>query len=415
MNVNPDVILIYPLTHATIPDRFVRETDLDNKYIKGSDDGTLGYGGNTTHSHNTTANHGHTLNAHSHSVTIGAGTGGADETGSGADGSIVVAHNHSGGTTTGTTGGSLSSVSGVYASVSNDPPYKTVIFIKSLGSYFVPDDVCGFWDSATLPNGFSFCNGSNGTPDYRNLFLKGANTDANAGSTGGSLYNSHTLTHTHSVSSHGHSGGTTGSATGTQQDSKTGSELQPYSHTHTWSVNDATDTITSSDPVLSCTEEVQPLYKKLALIQNTSGDVIEPPIGFIGVYRGTEATIPVGWTRYTDMDGYYVKICNTLDEIGNTGGSNTHSHSNDTHTHSGSHNHGANNLTHSSSLGTDGGGVYSASSTTSHSVSVSTQSTTYSTETTSSDSASNEPEYEEVFFIKKIANINGGAYLLKLI
>lgn len=57
---------------------------------------------------------------------------------------------------------------------------------------------------SSIPSGWQLCNGQNGAPDLRGLFIKGAAAGVDPGVTGGSATHSHTYTdiiqHTHAVS-----------------------------------------------------------------------------------------------------------------------------------------------------------------------------------------------------------------------
>lgn len=52
------------------------------------------------------------------------------------------------------------------------------------------------WSGAIvdIPNGWQLCNGTNGTPDLRNLFVVGAGDTYNPGDTGGTPGHDHTFT-----------------------------------------------------------------------------------------------------------------------------------------------------------------------------------------------------------------------------
>ena len=56
------------------------------------------------------------------------------------------------------------------------------------GGSGVPNRAIIMWSGtvATIPNGFSLCDGSNGTPDLRNRFVIGAGSTYAVGATGGS-------------------------------------------------------------------------------------------------------------------------------------------------------------------------------------------------------------------------------------
>ena len=56
------------------------------------------------------------------------------------------------------------------------------------GGSGVPNGAIIMWSGtvATIPDGFSLCDGSNGTPDLRNRFVIGAGSNYAVGATGGS-------------------------------------------------------------------------------------------------------------------------------------------------------------------------------------------------------------------------------------
>ena len=64
------------------------------------------------------------------------------------------------------------------------------------------------------------------------------------------------------------------------------------------------------------------------------------PLGVIVMWPDTEASIPDGWNRVTELDGKYAKgIATASTEPGTTGGSASHSHTTPGHTHDTSHAH----------------------------------------------------------------------------
>lgn len=407
--VAENIILIWSGTNAAIPSGYTRETTLDGKYPKGAASSADGgdTGGAATHTHTSSGTHTHTLDGHEHTITFGTGTGGGRNTGTSAQNAISTAHTHASIATTGTSGGGLSAVSVTYASVANDPPYYEVIFIKSDGTAQVPDDVIALYDKTNIPSGWGLCDGTSGSPDLTDRYLRGASAGGNAGGTGGSTTNIHALTHTHTVSTHTHTNGASAAGSGTSLATQSGSELAAKTHTHTPSLDAATDTVSTAS--VTCTETVEPSYKKLIAIQNQSGSE-SLPLGIIGLWIGTLASIPAGWEVVTSMQGYHLKLGTSV-QIGDTGGSNTHTHTDDSHTHTGSHDHTANNVTHTAAYGTSGTSTGAATGTpygsvTYHTVSASTVATTYSSATTSADSSSNEPPYVTAIFLRFNGAVN---------
>lgn len=69
----------------------------------------------------------------------------------------------------------------------------------------LPVGIIALWRGsiATIPTGWNLCDGTNGTPDLRDLFILGAGSTYNPGDTGGSATHTHTGTtdgHTHTIS-----------------------------------------------------------------------------------------------------------------------------------------------------------------------------------------------------------------------
>jgi hypothetical protein len=421
MAIPNGVIFIWTGTHASIPAGWSRVLELDDRFPKGILDGTTNpnvTGGALTHSHTTTANHSHTMTDHTHAFAIGAHTLNAQPSGGG-QAFAEASHNHGGSGTTGSaSGGELQSIASSYSSVSNNPPYYEVIFITPATSAGgIPDLSLGLSDDTSFVNnsgkynGYYNCDGNNSTPNLAYKYLLGASTGANAGATGGSVTNAHNLTHSHTVNSHTHSNASTaGSVNITGSNSTSSNKLKNHSHTVTF--GSATVTI-NNDPALTTSESVEPAYSALLALQNRSGTVYTP-VGIIGLWLGTIANIPTNFEIVSSMYDKHLKIGGIVGDIGVTGGSNTHSHTNSTHTHTGSsHTHTISGLEHTS-VGTGGssGGASSASAdqATPHSSSMTAGGAIYSTETTSSDSVSNEPEYRTVAFIKYKGE-KGGAFL----
>ena len=312
-----------------------------------------------------------------------------------------------------------------WQSVNQEPPNHEVIFIKPSGSSAsIDDDVCVYWNEADPPSGFEHCDGDEGTPDLRNKYLKGATTDGDAGSTGGGLTHQHTVTHGHTANSHTHSGnsgqrdgsgnrGVPGGVTGSTQ-----------THTHVVSLSGTTDAV--SDFVKTNAgsgDTVEIAYKKLAIIQNKSGDTLGTKVGLIGMWLGTLANIPNGWTLCDgtndtpDLRSKFIKIINTTGQLGDTGGSNTHVHSNVSHTHvaTGTHTHSGSTGQASASISTDTGGEgYTPNTHTHNLTSVSSTTGVYAdTNLTSGNAVNHEPAYRTVAYIQLQKQSRGGFVLFQ--
>jgi microcystin-dependent protein len=111
--------------------------------------------------------------------------------------------------------------------------------------------IVGFYDLSTnIPNGWALCDGQNGTPDLRDMFIVGAGDTYNVEQTGGSsdavlIEHTHTATAA-SAGNHSHlitrgegsgSGFLAASASGALTDSGTVRSSTNGSHTHTASLN----------------------------------------------------------------------------------------------------------------------------------------------------------------------------------
>lgn len=82
--------------------------------------------------------------------------------------------------------------------------------------------VLWFGSLASIPDGFALCDGTQGTPDLRNRFVRGAGDSFNPDDTGGDMSHEHTFTS--DSHNHGIIGGTaltTGFFRNLQTDSKT--------------------------------------------------------------------------------------------------------------------------------------------------------------------------------------------------
>ena len=412
MNIPNGVIFMWAGNNADIPSGWERVTALDDKFLKGtaSETNPNDTGGSATHTHSSSA-HTHTLNAHTHTYTLPNAT----YYGSTGPGDGLINHTHSG-TSGAVQSSSVGNTAVTYGAVSNNPPYYEVIFIKSDGSKGIPDDGIALYDysSGELPADWA------DVVAMHDKYLKGAGTGANAGGTGGSTQNVHSIDHNHTQShSHANSTSTATSASGAYLRSGSSAVEGNVAHSHTVSFNANTDALAYSGN-LTTTETVEPAHTKLMAIQNQSGGY-DLPLGIIGLWLGSLATIPKGWilcdgqNGTIDMRGRHLKI-GTSAQVGATGGSNTHTHANQAHSHTQAHTHTAPNVTHDAiAFGVNSGSVQCVLSTNYHTPSVGNEDMVSSSSNTSADSSNNEPEYRTVAYIKMIGYASAGAFLLNMI
>lgn len=421
--LNPDLIVPYDSTHASIPTNFTRETQLDGLYPKGAPNATNPgtTGGNATHSH-TSPGHTHTLAGHQHDITTNSvahyleAVNGSDS-GGGPIGREV--HYHTGTTDT-VTSASIGSVTVTYGSYSNHPPYYEVIFIKATNYVLIPNNalILSANDSRT---DMSFHTAS------ANRYLKGAGTGADAGGTGGSLTNAHTIDHVHSTS-HGHTG-TSGNNIGGSISRQSGANLPASmgNHTHPMTLSAQALDSASNSSIGSQSETVEPAYRTLSAYKNTSGGGLVTRPGDIALFLGTIANIPVGWficdgTNGTpDMRDRFMKVPASA-ATSSAAGSNTHTHAAQAHTHTlAAHTHtgsiGAAAQTISRKASGDMGDVWGGAEAfhPQHSISsVSSVGDTLQSSNTTADSSDNQPPYRTALYLQFQYESGGGLLPLLL-
>lgn len=433
MAIAKDVILIWPSTNATIPANYSRETDLDGRFPKGATAGNGGgvIGGANTHTH-TSPSHSHSMGEHAHTFGFTSAAQGSPlvRTKSNASAAEVFngSHTHNTATTGAVVGGTVTD-SLVYGAVSNNPPYYDVIYIKSAGSRGVPPSTISLYASSSPPTGFSFCDGTGGTPDLRNRYLRGAPSGQNADVTvgGGSTTNIHDISHSHTATNHTHTGATSSGLVGANAAGQGGGlvvQAVHSNHVHTITFDNTSTAPATYSGTLTTTETVEPAHRKLSTIQNTTAADIDP-LEIIGLWKGSLATIPSGWllcdgTNGTpDMRDRFMKVVNTAGEIGNTGGSHTHTHATQSHSHGAGAGHTHTGTVSSHVAGQNDNNDSPAFESTdfryigSHSItSMASVGATYTSAETTGNLANNEPNYLTVLYIiRKNAPISFGGML----
>ena len=432
MAIPSGVILIWTGTNASIPSGWARETALDDKYPKGHGaENPNVTGGSNTHTHTSPA-HSHTINGHTHLVSTSAKSSGnnfdaANNSSSGAPMRDASSHSHFNvPVTTINSGGGLSSVTSIYSLISNEPPYKTVIFVKPSGTVGVlVAGLVAHYNGTSVPNGYYYCNGGNGTLDLRNVYLKGASANGNAGGSGGSLTaHIHNLTHTHTETAHTHyqqiGGYSDRAATNGYYDS--GGNKVSIGHAHIYSLASASAGGISSVQLTTAETNIEPAFKKMGLIQCS---VPSMKLGMVALWLGTVANCPKNWVvcdgsnGTVDMRDKFIKIPPDLSTNGATGGANTHTHASQAHSHTGSsHTHSAASATdnHTNSPSTSTGGctqtIDDSLLGTHNLTSITYTTVAWASANTSGNSANNQPTYRTVAYIQLNKLDLGGAMMM---
>lgn len=102
------------------------------------------------------------------------------------------------------------------------------------------------WENLAVPSGWALCDGTNGTPDLRNKFVRGASIDGDIRVTGGVDSHYHTNSSVGSRAAHNHGGSKAmndiGGGSTADSTSGTGTTVSASDHGH-----DASVAITAAD------------------------------------------------------------------------------------------------------------------------------------------------------------------------
>jgi len=413
------VILIWPSTNASIPAGWQRETALDEKYPKawGAATAPNNTGGSNVHTH--TGAHTHTADSHIHAVTYNQVS---DITDAQIGSDIPSAHGHAGSNTGGLTGGGLISATVTWSSVNQEPPYYPVIFIKPSGAVgVIAAGICSHYYGASVPTGWFYCDGANGTPDLRDRYLKGALAGNDSGATGGANSHLHSVTHGHTANAHSHTGTTGAQDQPARMRQDGGSNINEYNHathTHPVTLNNTTDGVSDYTKIDAGDGTIDLAYKKLGVIKFASGGLKK---GLVAMWLGSVASIPKDWvvcdgTNSTpDLRDKFVKIGQTLANNSETGGANTHTHSAVAHTHiaTGTHTHtGSTSIASPTDLGRNAGSDGRVAGGHTHTLnSIDSKTITYQNSNASADTVDHQPAYKTVAYIQ-LANIPAGGAMV---
>jgi hypothetical protein len=335
MPVPSGIIFAWPLANEDIVDQpgWSRATALDGKFPHIATGDTAGTtGGGVSHSHNSAANHGHTCNAHSHTVSGGAASAGIQRANAGTLVPATTTHTH-GNSTSASTTDTITPIAIVSEAETNLLPTMAVIWIASDGTGNIPPGAYAYFDGATLPTGWTQPTG--GTSPVGN-FLRGepAGWDAPNFYNGGMTTHVHPDSHAHTTDGHGHAAANSAVNTGaalTKVD-LTSAGYARDGHKHAVTIGSQTVASAALAGSLPAADGF-PKWEKLLVIENTTG-VQDTPQGVIGLWLGTIANIPTGWVRKTSTQDFIWSAANA-GEIGATGGATTHTHADESHSHTG--------------------------------------------------------------------------------
>jgi len=208
----PDDCVVFWFS-TSAPDDWGQHGASVGKFIRGassgSDGGTTGGG---SHSHSTTS-HSHGGVSHDHASAT---SGGSNETVivSDAGGNAQVDPNHTHPNDLASSSPSLSSAGGgTSGSTSYEPPYRTLWGLENTsGGDSWLEDAIVMWvgNYNAIPDDWAYCNGSDGTPDMRDKFIKTSSSGGSVDGTGGANGHSHSAPGAHGHGwSHTHTFGAT--------------------------------------------------------------------------------------------------------------------------------------------------------------------------------------------------------------
>lgn len=345
-----------PGTHP-IPTGWTRDLKFDGRFLQGSDNTFMGSANSGAAHNHTDAGHTHTGDPHTHTFSAASATNDrwyVVPPGDPPPPQVFTAaeriHSHASEISNAATI-TYSTDAATINTTDMKPPWVQAIILKPDDiNQDIPENAVCFGDSATPPTGYSITDGDGGiTPDLDGLFVIGAAFMGVGGGTGGSLTHTHVSPdHDHDPHDHLHTATLCGDASDTQKcklDTPFRETLPSCHHLVTLTTQALADVSNTAATVDNYTDS-QPDFIKLLGIQNTSGGATTP-VGVVVPFVGRYDDLPAGWVLCDgdngteDCKNKQLKITTTGGEIGDTGGSNTHTHTvaSHGHTHTGGHTH----------------------------------------------------------------------------
>lgn len=347
-----DVRVFWPSTHASIPSGWSRDTGFDERFLQGDDAGyTAPQDGGGEHSH-TPDEHTHIGDPHTHDFSSAhtvptkvwikqhdRGFARVPDAGppTGSHRHLSIASNVA------TITYQVPDPTVTISSEDAAPPYKKMIVIKpDLATEDVPEHAVCFTDEVVLPTGFIKYAG------LSEKFVRGADEEGgDGGLTGGDTEHDHeSPEHGHDDNSHRHAATVCGFSDPTfRADAATEDETCLPTKHHNVELDSKAAGGVAGTAITVDAASSEPAYVKLLGIWNTSG-AATTPIGIIAAFVGDADDIPSNW-RLCDGTGdtidctnKQVKSTGTDEDVGDTGGNDSHDHASPEHGHAQSnHNH----------------------------------------------------------------------------
>lgn len=414
--------------NAAIPADWLRDTDYDDRYLQG---GAVGFtvaanAGAATHDHTADA-HGLTGNSHTHSVTgLAVAADDTPVTDGGQFGAIRIViesevnlHAHGSTPSSPTTIAYQNATPAISTAVAAPLTIRAIVIKPDTTEQDIPDDAICFTDEPAAPTGFSITNGDGTTDDLDGYFIRAPDLGNDGDVTGeGAADHTHTSVHTHAIVGHLHASAPSGTANPTWGATSGAQDVATLTH-HLVPLTIIGQSDLSSDDGNIDAVSNDPAYVELLGIQNTSGAPTTPEGVIIG-YVGAEADIEIGWELVSSTTDRQIKITTTVGDIGNTSGSDTHTHptSNHNHTHTGPHDHPATGpMAGSATRGTGGSTVDAVLKTPKHTHTWSVVGTTSTTQNNTFTMSTDDIRllYRTMIFIKRVpwttVHIKGGRIL----
>jgi hypothetical protein len=301
LGLAPDTSLSGWTDHAAASGRFLRGA------AAAGNGGTTAASSIGSHTHSVAAHtHGGTSHGHTSSNT-GAVTSNLSLLGGVTSAVWATSHAHPitiGSATSAALVSGGSGTSGATSESANEPPYTNIrVKENTSGNVSLPVGLIGLWRGSlgAIPENWSMCDGTGGTPDLIARYPKGATSSI--GTQGGSLnpHNHSSSSHTHTTSTHSHTmtvgvqnGGVTNVSTTVTVTVANGT----HTHTHADTAT-ATPTVGSSTSGTLANTTSEPPYEEVAFLQLTEEPTPPPaPDEFCLIWDEDEHLI-----RTTGPDG----------------------------------------------------------------------------------------------------------------